>query len=168
MLGVFISVYVFVDTQTLVDIGDLSVTISGHLPCWWAHYSCCFSFCSLLNDIRSFRNSIIVSNSLTHFQTILCFVSKLLICQNYTFVWHQVKEMLYNNKCDDQLKSNEVISWAQTLDDVCIYVVVRYRFVFVTTSAHCLLYCYVNKLHSNGNQKLSLLSYTHKELIFLK
>ena len=31
MFDVFISVYVFVYTQTLVDVGDLSVIISRHL-----------------------------------------------------------------------------------------------------------------------------------------
>ena len=31
MFDVFISAYVFVYTQTLVDVGDLSVTIARHL-----------------------------------------------------------------------------------------------------------------------------------------
>ena len=61
LFDVFISVYAFVYTQTLVNGGDLSETSRGINLCWWAHYSCYFSFCLLLlmlNDIRSFRNNI--------------------------------------------------------------------------------------------------------------
>ena len=47
VFDVFISVHVFVYTQTLVDIGDLSVRIARHLSALVDMYSCCFSFCLL-------------------------------------------------------------------------------------------------------------------------
>ena len=48
MFDVFVSVYGFVYTQTLVDVDDLSVTISRHLSVLVDLCSCCFSFCLLL------------------------------------------------------------------------------------------------------------------------
>ena len=47
IFDVLLSVYVFVYTQTIVEVGDM------------LHYSCWFSFSLLLNDIRSFRNNLL-------------------------------------------------------------------------------------------------------------